>query len=163
MLSLKIKFIICFFLSAPLGYSFCLYIVVNNPHPSLNSHVELRQTLMSVIENCRAIERLFFESSKTGLIFSSFDILFSVFLVIYLFIANLEITGRDDSLKSPTCADLVHSCPRLVSLALRGFKLHDDKVGKLVKVFSAVTRNFVMHAYTIISLADFRFLYFNNI
>ncbi|KAG7025523.1 F-box protein [Cucurbita argyrosperma subsp. argyrosperma] len=69
-------------------------------------HVELRQTLMSVIENCRSIERLFFESSKTG---------------------------RDDSLKSPTCADLVHSCPRLVSLALRGFKLHDDKVGKLVK------------------------------
>lgn len=69
-------------------------------------HVELRQTLMSVIENCQLIERLFFESSKTG---------------------------RDDSLKSPTCVDLVHKCPRLVSLALRGFKLHDYKVRILIK------------------------------
>ncbi|XP_031744886.1 F-box protein At4g02760 isoform X2 [Cucumis sativus] len=69
-------------------------------------HVELRQTLMSVIENCPLIERLFFESSKTG---------------------------RDDSLKSPTCVDLVQKCPRLVSLALRGFKLHDYKVRILVK------------------------------
>ncbi|XP_022954019.1 F-box protein SKIP17-like isoform X1 [Cucurbita moschata] len=69
-------------------------------------HVELRQTLTSVIENCQFIERLFFESSKTG---------------------------RDDSLKSPTCVDLVQKCPRLVSLALRGFKLHDYKVRILLK------------------------------
>ncbi|XP_022150255.1 F-box protein SKIP17-like [Momordica charantia] len=69
-------------------------------------HVELRQTLMSVIDSCQLIERLFFESSKTG---------------------------RDDSLKSPTCVDLVQNCPRLVSLALRGFKLHDYKVRILIK------------------------------
>lgn len=34
------------------------------------SHVELRQTLMSVSANCHFIERLFFESSKTGKLFS---------------------------------------------------------------------------------------------
>uniref|UniRef100_A0A9I9DBC0 F-box protein n=1 Tax=Cucumis melo TaxID=3656 RepID=A0A9I9DBC0_CUCME len=94
--------------------------IVNNPRPPLNIHVELRQTLMSVIEDCPLIERLFFESSKTG---------------------------RDDSLKSSTCVDLVQKCPRLVSLALGGFKLHDYKVRILVKVFSAITRNFLMHAY----------------
>lgn len=71
-------------------------------------HVELRQTLMSVSANCHLIERLFFESSKTG---------------------------RDDSLKSPTCVDLVNNCPHLTSLALRGFKLHDYKVRLLVKGF----------------------------
>lgn len=71
-------------------------------------HVELRQTLMSVSANCHLIERLFFESSKTG---------------------------RDDSLKSPTCIDLVNNCPHLTSLALRGFKLHDYKVRILVKGF----------------------------
>lgn len=71
-------------------------------------HVELRQTLMSVSTNCHLIERLFFESSKTG---------------------------RDDSLKSPTCVDLVNNCPHLTSLALRGFKLHDYKVRILVKGF----------------------------
>ncbi|KAJ9696184.1 hypothetical protein PVL29_008433 [Vitis rotundifolia] len=71
-------------------------------------HVELRQTLMSVSTNCHLIERLFFESSKTG---------------------------RDDSLKSPTCVDLVNNCPNLTSLALRGFKLHDYKVRILVKGF----------------------------
>ncbi|XP_022771116.1 F-box protein At4g02760-like isoform X2 [Durio zibethinus] len=71
-------------------------------------HVELRQTLMSVSSNCRLIERLFFESSKTG---------------------------RDDSLKSPTCVDLVNNCPNLSSLSLRGFKLHDYKVRILVKGF----------------------------
>ncbi|KAL4361869.1 hypothetical protein GQ457_04G028010 [Hibiscus cannabinus] len=72
------------------------------------SHVELRQTLMSVSSNCHMIERLFFESSKTG---------------------------RDDSLKSPTCVDFVNNCPNLSSLSLRGFKLHDYKVRILVKGF----------------------------
>ncbi|KAF4348260.1 hypothetical protein G4B88_002661 [Cannabis sativa] len=71
-------------------------------------HVELRQTLMSVSANCHLIERLFFESSKTG---------------------------RDDSLKSPTCVEFVNNCPNLNSLALRGFKLHDYKVRILVKGF----------------------------
>lgn len=71
-------------------------------------HVELRQTLVSVSMNCPVIERLFFESSKTG---------------------------RDESLKSPTCVDLVNNCPNLASLALRGFKLHDCKVRILVKGF----------------------------
>ncbi|XP_044503784.1 F-box protein SKIP17-like isoform X2 [Mangifera indica] len=69
-------------------------------------HVELRQTLMSVSMNCPLIERLFFESSKTG---------------------------RDDSLKSPTCVDFVNNCPHLTSLALRGFKLPDYKVRILLK------------------------------
>ncbi|KAJ6938786.1 F-box protein SKIP17-like [Populus alba x Populus x berolinensis] len=71
-------------------------------------HVELRQTLVSVSMNCPLIERLFFESSKTG---------------------------RDDSLKSPTCVELVNNCPNLTSLALRGFKLYDYKLRILVKGF----------------------------
>ncbi|KAF7804748.1 F-box protein [Senna tora] len=71
-------------------------------------HVELRQTLVSVSAHCHLIERLFFESSKTG---------------------------RDDSLKTPTCIDLVNKCPHLTSLSLRGFKLHDCKVRLLVKGF----------------------------
>ncbi|XP_038682422.1 F-box protein SKIP17-like isoform X2 [Tripterygium wilfordii] len=75
---------------------------------SAAGHVELRQTLMSVSMFCPLIERLFFESSKTG---------------------------RDDSLKSPTCVALVNNCPNLTSLALRGFKLHDFKVRILLKGF----------------------------
>ncbi|GMP90987.1 hypothetical protein CsSME_00041880 [Camellia sinensis var. sinensis] len=71
-------------------------------------HVELRQTLESVSKHCHLIERLYFESSKTG---------------------------RDDSLKLPTCCDLVNNCPHLTSLSLRGFKLHDHKVRILVKGF----------------------------
>ncbi|KAE8681723.1 ribonuclease HI-like [Hibiscus syriacus] len=71
-------------------------------------HVELRQTLMSVSSNCHLIERLFFESSKTG---------------------------RDDSLKSLTCVDIVNNCPNLSSLSLRGFKIHDYKVRILVSGF----------------------------
>ncbi|KAI9119214.1 hypothetical protein K1719_009889 [Acacia pycnantha] len=71
-------------------------------------HVELRQTLMSVSTNCQLIERLFFESSKTG---------------------------RDNSLKTPTCIHLVNSCPHLTSLSLRGFKLHDYKARILLKGF----------------------------
>ncbi|XP_061973087.1 F-box protein SKIP17-like isoform X2 [Populus nigra] len=71
-------------------------------------HVDLRQTLVSVSLNCPLIERLFFESSKTG---------------------------RDDSLKSSTCVDLVNNCPNLTSLALRGFKLYDYKLRILVKGF----------------------------
>ncbi|OMP05055.1 hypothetical protein COLO4_09077 [Corchorus olitorius] len=43
--------------------------------------------------------------------------------------------GRDDSLKSPTCVELVNNCPNLSSLSLRGFKLHDYKVRILVKGF----------------------------
>ncbi|WVZ06052.1 hypothetical protein V8G54_019398 [Vigna mungo] len=74
----------------------------------LVGHVELRQTLMSVSANCHLIERLFFESSKTG---------------------------RDDSLKAQTCFELVNNCPHLTSLSLRGFKLHDCKVRVLVKGF----------------------------
>ncbi|KAF9607622.1 hypothetical protein IFM89_037550 [Coptis chinensis] len=71
-------------------------------------HVELRQTLESVSKNCRLLERLFFESSRTG---------------------------RDDSLKSPTCVDLVNGCPNMTSLALRGFKLQDYKARILLKGF----------------------------
>ncbi|XP_009788784.1 F-box protein SKIP17-like isoform X2 [Nicotiana sylvestris] len=71
-------------------------------------HVELRQTLESISKFCPLIERLFFESSKTG---------------------------RDDSLKLPTCSDLVSNCPHLSSLALRGFKLHDYKARILAKGF----------------------------
>ncbi|XP_057424557.1 F-box protein At4g02733-like [Lotus japonicus] len=71
-------------------------------------HVELRLTLMSVSAHCHLIERLFFESSKTG---------------------------RDDSLKTQTCVELVDNCPHLTSLSLRGFKLHDYKVRVLVKGF----------------------------
>ncbi|CAI8614226.1 unnamed protein product [Vicia faba] len=73
-------------------------------------HVELRQTLMSVSANCHLIERLFFESSRTG---------------------------RDDSLKMQTCSELVNNCPHLTSLSLRGFKLHDCKVRILVKFVEA--------------------------
>ncbi|KAJ8492700.1 hypothetical protein OPV22_014421 [Ensete ventricosum] len=69
-------------------------------------HVELKRTLDAVSSNCHCIERLLFESSDTG---------------------------RDDSLNSATCIDLVNGCPNIVSLALRGFKLHDHKVRILVK------------------------------
>ncbi|KAK4762905.1 hypothetical protein SAY86_008673 [Trapa natans] len=71
-------------------------------------HVELRQILTFVGKHCHLMERLFFESSKTA---------------------------RDDSLKSPTCVDLVSSCPEMTSLSLRGFKLHDCKVRTLLKGF----------------------------
>jgi F-box/leucine-rich repeat protein 2/20 len=71
-------------------------------------HVELRQTLESISKYCHYIERLCFESSKTG---------------------------RDDSLKLPTCCDLVNNCPLVISLALRGFKLQDYKARVLVKGF----------------------------
>ncbi|KAK3018357.1 hypothetical protein RJ639_004769 [Escallonia herrerae] len=71
-------------------------------------HVELKQTLESVSEHCHLIERLFFESSKTG---------------------------RDDSLKLPICNELVNNCSHLAFLALRGFKLHDVKARVLVKGF----------------------------
>ncbi|KAI3732397.1 hypothetical protein L1987_63602 [Smallanthus sonchifolius] len=69
-------------------------------------HVELRQTLESVSKHCPLIERLVFESSKTG---------------------------RDDGLKYPTCNEFVHSCPNTTTLALKGFKLQDYKVRTLVK------------------------------
>ncbi|XP_039120761.1 F-box protein At4g02760-like [Dioscorea cayenensis subsp. rotundata] len=69
-------------------------------------HIELRRTLDAVSTYCHSMKRLFLESSETG---------------------------RDDSLKSTTCLDLVTGCPNLISLALRGFKLQDHKVKILVK------------------------------
>ncbi|WOK92425.1 F-box protein [Canna indica] len=71
-------------------------------------HVELRRTLDAVSTNCHHLERLLFESSDSG---------------------------RDDSLNTSTCNDLVNGCPNLKSLGLRGFKLHDQKVRILVKGF----------------------------
>ncbi|RWV89037.1 hypothetical protein GW17_00048841 [Ensete ventricosum] len=62
--------------------------------------------LDAVSMNCHTIERLFFESSDTG---------------------------RDYGLNTPTCTGLVNGCPNLMSLALRGFKLHDHKVSILIK------------------------------
>ncbi|CAK7346578.1 unnamed protein product [Dovyalis caffra] len=92
-------------------------------------HVDLRQTLVSVSMNCPLIERLFFESSKTG---------------------------RDDSLKSPTCVDLVNNCPNLTSLALRGFKLYDYKLRILVKLE-------VARLLTSVLTGDFKFLRYLDI
>ncbi|KAI7736554.1 hypothetical protein M8C21_031850, partial [Ambrosia artemisiifolia] len=69
-------------------------------------HVELRHTLESISRNCPLIERLVFESSKTG---------------------------RDDGLKFPTCNEFVLNCPNITTLALKGFKLHDYKARMLVK------------------------------
>nr|XP_043609415.1 F-box protein At4g02760-like [Erigeron canadensis] len=69
-------------------------------------HVELRHTLESVSKHCHLIERLVFESSKTG---------------------------RDDGLKYPTCNEFVLNCPNITTLALKGFKLHDYKARMLVK------------------------------
>ncbi|CAL9074144.1 unnamed protein product [Musa acuminata var. zebrina] len=69
-------------------------------------HVEPKRMLDAVSMNCHTIERLFFESSDTG---------------------------KDYSLNTPTCTGLVHGCPNLMSLALRGFKLHDHKVSILIK------------------------------
>ncbi|KAM3373698.1 F-box protein isoform X1 [Capsicum galapagoense] len=71
-------------------------------------NVESRQTLESISTFCPLIERILFESSKTG---------------------------RDDSLKLPTCNDLVNNCPHLSSLSLRGFRLHDYKARVLIKGF----------------------------
>lgn len=53
---------------------------------------------------------------------------------IYSYVCNCELTGRDDSLKSPACVELVNNCPHVTSLSLRGFKLHDYKVRILIKV-----------------------------
>lgn len=95
------------------------------------SHVELRQTLESVSKHCHLIERLFFESSKTGNILCTCNLCY--LRAKYTFI--VFSVGRDDSLKlSPTCSDLVQNCPNLNSLALRGFKLQDFKVLALIKV-----------------------------
>ncbi|KAI3678912.1 hypothetical protein L6452_38216 [Arctium lappa] len=71
-------------------------------------HVELRHTLESVGKHCPLIERLVFESSKTG---------------------------RDDGLKYPTCNEFVRNCPNIITLALKGFKLQDYKARMLVKGF----------------------------
>ncbi|XP_026434983.1 F-box protein At4g02760-like [Papaver somniferum] len=69
---------------------------------------ELKQTLESVSTTCPNLECLLIESYKTG---------------------------RDDSLKSTTCVGFVNSCPRLTSLALRGFILQDYKIRILMKGF----------------------------
>ncbi|KAJ6832444.1 F-box protein-like isoform X1 [Iris pallida] len=69
-------------------------------------HVELKRTLVAVSTNCHSIERLIIESSDAG---------------------------RDNSLSSATCVDLVNGCPRINSLGLRGFKVHDHKARSLVK------------------------------
>lgn len=50
---------------------------------SMTSHVELRQTLMSVSANCHLIERLFFESSKTGTISFLLDASFGLELFLF--------------------------------------------------------------------------------
>lgn len=98
---------------------------------SYGSHVELRQTLESVSKHCHLIERLFFESSKTGIVLCTCNLCY--FRAKYVFI--VFYVGRDDSLKlSPTCSDLVQNCPNLNSLALRGFKLQDFKISALIKV-----------------------------
>lgn len=100
---------------------------------AVNSHVELRQTLESVSKYCPLIENLFFESSKTGKFYPTCSfptVLSKVPLLMLLFLC----LGRDDSLKLPTCSDLVNNCPNLSSLSLRGFKLHDYKARVLVKV-----------------------------
>lgn len=62
------------------------------------------------------------------------------------------VTGRDDSLKSQTCLDLVNNCPNLTSLALRGFKLHDYKVRILVKVCLAILRIHMPKVHMFLSL-----------
>ncbi|KAK1437278.1 hypothetical protein QVD17_03068 [Tagetes erecta] len=69
-------------------------------------HVELRQTLESVSKHCPLMERLVFESSKTG---------------------------RDDCWKTPACNEFVRNCPNITTLALKGFKLQDYKVHMLLK------------------------------
>ncbi|RZC48872.1 hypothetical protein C5167_017295 [Papaver somniferum] len=69
---------------------------------------ELKQTLESVSTNCPNLECLLIESYKTG---------------------------RDDSLKSTTCVGFINGCPRLTSLALRGFILQDYKIRILMKGF----------------------------
>ncbi|RWR72655.1 F-box family protein [Cinnamomum micranthum f. kanehirae] len=99
-------------------------------------HVELKQTLEAVSTNCHLMERLFFESSKTGMYFP-FVILYFQVLIFFFFasLANFHIPGRDDSLKSPTCSALVNGCPSLTSLALRGFKLQDNKIRVFLKGF----------------------------
>ena len=93
--------------------------------PLMTSHVELRQTLMSVSANCHLIKRLFFESSKTCIIaFNKILVMVSKLILIHMFLginSNSHVSGligRDDSLKSPTCADLVNKCPHLTSLTL---------------------------------------------
>lgn len=97
-----------------------------------DSHVELRQTLESVSTHCHLIERLFFESSKTGHCFLMYFFLSHAHRNCSLL--SLSYPGRDDSLKLPTCHDLVNNCSHLTSLTLRGFKLHDYKARVLVKV-----------------------------
>lgn len=71
-------------------------------------HVQLRSLLNCLSSHCHHLERLCCQSSKTG---------------------------RTEALKSRTCVQLVKGCPNLSSLALRGFKLNDQKVNVLLKGF----------------------------
>lgn len=71
-------------------------------------HIQLRSLLNCLSSHCHHLERLCCQSSKTG---------------------------RTEALKSRTCVQLVKGCPNLSSLALRGFKLNDQKVNVLLKGF----------------------------
>lgn len=71
-------------------------------------HIQLRSLLNCLSSHCHHLERLCCQSSKTG---------------------------RTEALKTRTCVQLVKGCPNLSSLALRGFKLNDQKVNILLKGF----------------------------
>lgn len=71
-------------------------------------HIQLRSLLNCLSSHCHHLERLCCQSSKTG---------------------------RTEALKTRTCVQLVKGCPNLSSLALRGFKLNDQKVNVLLKGF----------------------------
>eukprot|EP01018_Ginkgo_biloba_P032664 Gb_01688 [translate_table: standard] len=71
-------------------------------------HIQLKSTLDCLSSHCQHLERLGCQSSKTG---------------------------RAEALKSRTCTQLVKGCPNLSALALRGFKLSDQKANILLKGF----------------------------
>ena len=95
-----------------------------------------RAFILRVFKNrYSSLFNVFFAFNRKQILFSLFHDLRKTLLT-----TCLQFSGRDDSLKSPTCVDLVNNCPHLTSLALRGCKLHDYKVRILVKVFSCATR-----------------------
>lgn len=110
------------------------FLCVGTSLPFWCSHVEIKLMLAAVSVNCHLIERLFLESSRAGENFMAENLLLESSCMACLS-SLLFLTGRDDSLKSQACNDLVNRCPHLTSLALRGFKLQDYKVRILVKVF----------------------------
>ncbi|KAL4198436.1 hypothetical protein AMTRI_Chr03g45890 [Amborella trichopoda] len=91
----------------------------------LGLHIELRQALKTLSSSCRGLERLVIESAKSG---------------------------RDESLKSATCAELVNGCPLISSLAIRAFKLSDQKVRILCKGFRNLRFLDLSSAYSICGL-----------